>query len=75
MHVVFIFETLKKVELGKSKNRWEEGILKTCCDMECTFGFYKMKGISCLAEKLVVELCCMELINYYSCGDRPKMHL
>jgi hypothetical protein len=22
-------------------------------NMECTFGFYKMKGISCLAEKLV----------------------
>ena len=56
--------------VAQERNKWLAAV-----NMECTFGFYKMKGISCLAEKLVVGLCCMELISYNSCGGRPQMHL
>jgi hypothetical protein len=56
--------------VAQERDKWLAAV-----NMECTFGFYKMKGISCLAEKLVVGLWCRELISHDSCGGRPQLHL
>ena len=48
-------------DLAHDRDRW-----RTRVDAVGSFGFYKMRGISCLAENRLAsqeELCCMEGVS------------